>query len=68
MGFFWDDDKATHDEAYGQGVRDARNSSFVDEVFHGMGDAITAVVPGETSEHKSYEAGYHDEKEGKIKR
>ena len=55
-----------HEQSYGQRVKDAEDADFLDEFIHSLGDIITTVVPGETTEHQSYEAGYHDQREGKT--
>lgn len=70
-GGLWDTrtyDQARHEQEYGRGVRDAEKADLFDQVFHGLGDIIGTVVPGETTEHKSYEKGYHDKQEGRIKK
>ena len=50
-----------HEEAYGQGAQDAENAGFLEDLFHSFGDTVTIFVP-ETTEHQSYEKGYHDHK------
>jgi hypothetical protein len=55
-----DYEKEKKEKAYGQGVKDAREAGFLEEVFHGFGDVIMSVFPL-TSEYKSYEKGYHDQ-------
>ena len=68
MGLFSEYEKQKHEDSYGEGVKDAENASLWDDIFHGVGDIITTVVPGETTEHQSYERGYHDQQQGKVEK
>ncbi len=52
------------EKAYGEGAKEAENQGFWDEVFHGLVDAASVLIP-KTEEVKAKEAGYHDKIEGK---
>src|SRR5258708_2129246 len=56
-------------EAYGRGVKDADDASIVGHVAHGIGDFGAKFIPKwESTESKSYEAGYHDRFNDRVKR
>ena len=68
MGIFdWtsDRDQERHEDAYGRGVEDARDADFIDNVFHEVGDIFSTVMPA-TSEHESWDRGWHDQKNGDV--
>ena len=46
-------------DAFQEGLEDGRNADFLEDLIHTFGDVVTCIVPGETDEHKAYEAGYH---------
>jgi hypothetical protein len=71
MGFFdWlesdQQEQERHEASDDRGRHDARHEGFVGEVFHDLGDAVTTIVP-ETTEHQSYEQGYHDQRSGRVR-
>ncbi|MGZ3515435.1 MAG: hypothetical protein ACXU93_15930 [Thermodesulfobacteriota bacterium] len=51
-------------KAYQQGVKEAKESGFLDGIFHGVGDAIMSLFSS-TPEDQSYDSGYHDARSGK---
>ncbi len=51
-------------KAYQQGVKEAHNAGFLDDLFHGIGDAIMSLFSS-TPEDQSYDSGYHDARSGK---
>lgn len=67
MGAFSEWEKEKHEHAYGEGVKDAQNTGFWGDLFHGLGDTVTVLVP-ETTEHQSYEQGYDDQRQGKVRK
>ena len=60
-----------HSKAYAKGVEDAKNAGLIEEISDGIGDIIAngvnCIAPLESSEHQSYEAGYHDQLNGNVK-
>ena len=52
------------EKAYGEGVKKAENQGFWGEVFHGLVDAASVLVP-KTEKEEAKEAGYHDKMKGK---
>jgi len=51
-------------KAYQQGEKEAKEAGFLDNLFHGLGDAIMRIFPS-TPEDQSYDSGYHDARPGK---
>ena len=51
-------------KAYQQGIKEAKESGFLDSLFHRLGDAIMSLFPP-TPEDESYDSGYHDARSGK---
>lgn len=51
-----------HEEAYGEGKSDSEDAGFFESIAHDINDIVpdtTILGAVETSEHESYEAGYH---------
>lgn len=59
MGLFDNDQKEKHEKAYAEGQKAAENQDLIGGAFHALGDIVLGGMPGETTEHKSFEAGYH---------
>jgi len=51
-------------KAYEQGAKEAKEAGFLDNLFHGLGDAIMRLFSS-TPEDQSYDSGYHDTRSGK---
>lgn len=56
-------------KAFGDGVRDRDKAGFADKVIHEAGDFIYRLIPHPkpSKESQSYEAGWHERAEGKVK-
>jgi hypothetical protein len=53
--------------AYGQGVRDYDKADFTDRFLHNVVDAIYGELHIRDKKLQSYEAGWHDRRNGKVK-
>lgn len=62
MGNLFGSSQEDHEEAYGEGKSDADEAGFIESIAHDINDIIpdtTILGAVETSEHESYESGYH---------
>ena len=53
------DETERHQRAFNEGVKEGENTGFWGDLFHGLGETATIVVPKST-EHQSHEAGYRE--------
>jgi len=53
------DSTERHERAFDEGVKEGKNTGYLGDLAHGLGEAATIIVP-KPSEHESREAGYRE--------
>lgn len=58
-----------HEKSYGDGAKDSKEAGATGHVAHDFDDLLMSVIPHwESTTYKSYEAGWHDQENGKVAR